>query len=477
MSATPKSMHISSLTTFSPRQKEADVAVLGNKDRPQGHKFVLYGGAMGGGKSYFLRKIALKLLLKWAEEGHENVEVGIFCENYPALKDRQLSKIGVEFPEWIGSMHQDHKIFGKCFILDEAYGKGVIKFRNLDDPSKYQSAEFAAILVDELTKNKQDTFDDLRHRMRWPGISDCKFIGATNPGSVGHAWVKKLWLDGIFDENEQEKDDFMYIQALAEDNPHLDPNYLKSLDSLPNDKRRAYRDGDWDVFKGQYFSEFNRNIHSCEPFPIPSEWKKFIMGDYGYAAPSAVYWGAMSPEGRLFIYRELYVREHTFSQLAQAIVELTPPSEKITYWVFDPAIWARRGEVGGALSGAEIMSNRYMQISRKRLNIIRGNNDRINGWIETREWLKTYVVDNAVTSNLMIFNNCTNLIRTFPSLVYDENKAEDCDTHGEDHGPDAVRYGIMSRPIPTHTPEQVHDAWFNKKLRDSKKRSRLNLFG
>lgn len=464
------SIQLTDLTSFSPRQKEADTAV-------RDHRYVLYGGAMGGGKSYFLRKMALKLLLTWAQQGHENVEVGIFCENYPALKDRQLSKIGVEFPDWLGTLHQDHKIFGKSFVLNKEYGGGIIKFRNLDDPAKYQSAEFAAILVDELTKNKQETFDDLRHRMRWPGISNTKFIGATNPGSIGHAWVKKLWLDGVFDPNEEEKHEFKYVQALALDNPHLDSSYLKSLDSLPNDKRRAYRDGDWDIFKGQYFSEFSRNIHTCEHFAIPREWKKFVMGDYGYAAPSAVYWGAMSPEGQLYLYRELYVRELTFSALAQAIIENTNPDEDIKYWVFDPAIWARRGEVDGALSGADIMSAKYLQITGKHLNIIKGNNDRINGWIEVREWLKPYVADDDVKAKLMVFTNCVNFIRSFPSLVYDETKVEDCDTDGEDHAADAVRYGIMSRPMPTHTPEQVEERWFQRKMKKNRKKARLNRFG
>ena len=464
-------VHLNDILNFSPKQKEAELAV-------QKYDYVLYGGAMGGGKSYFLRKIALKLLLDWYfSYGLENVEVGIFCENYPALKDRQLSKIGVEFPDWLGTMHQDHKVFGKSFILNPEYGSGVIKFRNLDDSAKYQSAEFAAILVDELTKNKLEVFEDLRHRMRWPGITHTKFVAATNPGGIGHAWVKKMWLDHTFDENEVMKEQFKYVQALAEDNPHLDKNYLLSLDSLPADKRRAYRDGDWDVFKGQYFSEFTRRVHTCEPFPIPYDWKKFIMGDYGYRAPSAVYWGAMSPEGRLYIYRELYVREHTFQQLAKAIIENTPPSEEIKYWVFDPAIWARRGEVDGALSGAEIMQGTYRSITHKNLHMLQGNNDRINGWVEVREWLKTYIDDGEVKSKIVIFETCTNFIRTFPSLIYSETRVEDLDTDGEDHAADALRYGIMSRPMPTHSKEEEEELWFKKRMKQNKKKAAANRFG
>jgi phage terminase large subunit len=121
-------------------------------------KFLLYGGALGGGKSYFLRWILVRLLMTWFQtKGLRRVQVMLACEDYPSLKDRQLSKIGSEFPLWLGKSSSDHKDYGRCFILNDEYGGGVLCFRNLDDSSKYQSAEFAAIAVDELTKNDVDT--------------------------------------------------------------------------------------------------------------------------------------------------------------------------------------------------------------------------------------------------------------------------------------------------------------------------------
>ena len=188
-------VRFSELAHFTPKQKEADRLI----DR---FKYFLYGGAMGGGKSYLLRWKLLKLLFRWAKQGHTGVVVGLFCEDYPALKDRHLSKIGKEFPKWLGKLHNDHKEHGRAFILNPEYGSGVIAFRNLDDPSKYASSEFAAEAVDELTKNQEDVFDDLRTRLRWPGIADVRFFAATNPGGVGHAWVKRKWLDGEHDEHE-----------------------------------------------------------------------------------------------------------------------------------------------------------------------------------------------------------------------------------------------------------------------------------
>jgi len=152
-------------------------------------KFLLYGGALGGGKSYFLRWYGVRrLMVLFMHFGIKQAVGMLACEDYPSLKDRQLSKISREFPAWMGKMHQDHRDYGRCFILHEKWGGGVLCFRNLDDPSKYASAEFAFILVDELTKNPYDVFTFLRTRLRWKGLTDveCQLIGATNPGSVGH---------------------------------------------------------------------------------------------------------------------------------------------------------------------------------------------------------------------------------------------------------------------------------------------------
>src|SRR2546429_390909 len=86
----------------------------------------------------------------------------------------------------------------KEFILAPEYGSGVIMLRNLDDPSKYLSTEFAAVAVDELTRDDLQTFNDLRLRLRWPEVDRPLFLGASNPGGIGHAWVKQYWLDADF---------------------------------------------------------------------------------------------------------------------------------------------------------------------------------------------------------------------------------------------------------------------------------------
>ena len=449
MGDTMEKVRFSELCNFSVKQLEAHESV-------SLYKYLLYGGAMGGGKSYWLRwETAWHLALLTKKYGITGIVGGLFCEDYPSLKDRQVSKIAQEFPDWLGDMHADHKEYGKCFIAKPEYGSWVMALRNLDDASKYKSAEFAVIAIDELTKNKKEVFDDMKTRLRWSGISsfDCKFLSGTNPGEIGHAWVKKWWLDRDFEEEMiPSSKQFFYIPAKAEDNNHIDVGYLDTLDSLPSDKRKAYRDGDWSIFKGQYFSEWREAIHVIEPFALSLDYRRFVCGDYGFAKPSAIYWCAIDEDGVIYVYRELYVTEHTYEELMAKIVSLTPDSEKIDFMVFDPAIWAKKDS---PISGADKMQAKYKELTGKAVNLQQGENSRVVGWGQVREYLKPFIRNGVQIAKLQVFSVCNNLTRTLPGLVYDKNRVEDVDSDGEDHAGDAVRYGIMARPRVTKKRNRV----------------------
>ncbi len=409
-----------------PRQKEF-------LDATRTHEYTLFGGAAGPGKSYILRWWLVDLLLKWAALGLTGVRVGLFCEDYPALRDRHLSKVRSEFPAWLGTLNEtQHE-----FRLHKHYGGGVVAFRNLDKPAKYQSVEFAAIAVDELTMNQRETFDVLRARKRWPGIAFSPFAAATNPGGIGHVWVKQLWVDRDFsgDDRRLSPESFAFVPARAGDNPALPSSYLATLDTLPDKLRKAFLLGDWNIFVGQFFDEWDASVHVCKPFAIPPEWTRWTATDYGNAAPMCTGWFARDPKTRrIYLYREIYRTRMTDVEQARAILAASK-DERITTNVADPSMWSTEP------NGVSIAQTYHQQ----GLPIQPANNDRRSGWLKVREVLKH---DETTPPRLQIFETCVNTIRTLPGLVHDNLDVEDVDTDGEDHAGDMVRYGVQAEAKP-----------------------------
>jgi len=404
-------------------------------------KYLLYGGAGGGGKSYFLRWAALYLLIKWFKQGHTGVRVGIFCEDYPSLHERQTSKVIREFPEWLGKYNSSLNEYQ----LGPEYGGGIIAFRNLDKPEKYRSAEFAAILVDELTMNQEQDFHDLRFRLRWTGITDTKFIGATNPGSIGHGWVKRRWIEGDFPPEERGiAPSFAYVRALVGDNPHVSLSYHEVLDSLPEDMRKAVRDGDWSIFAGQFFGSWRDERHVVEDFIIPDEWPRYLAMDFGKTNPFCALWVAVDYDGNFYIYREHYQAGWEAKDNFNKVFERSQ-GEEHKWQVLDSASfsaqWGASFNRGAGETIADIAYASGLQPHPSPKN-------RKHGWVLFTRALQWQVpgengIMHEIVPKLRVFRSCTEFIRTVPELVLDKNDNEDLDTKGEDHAADAFSYFLQ----------------------------------
>jgi len=235
------------------------------------HRFTLFGGARGPGKSYWLRWYALRQLLDLHRHGIDHVSWGLFCESYPELQDRQTSKIVSEFPARLGEV-RDTKSHGLGFHLHEKYGGSVILLRNLDDPAKYKSSEFAGISVDELTLTPKRTFDMLRGSLRWPGVARTQFCAGTNPDGKHAAWVRQLWIERDFTgEGFEEllplRDEFAFVPALPTDNPFLSADYWHDLKTQPRQVREAWLEGSWYAKSSNVvYSDFDEgNLTDAEP--------------------------------------------------------------------------------------------------------------------------------------------------------------------------------------------------------------------
>ena len=395
------------------------------------HRYTLFGGSRGPGKSFWLRWWLLRyLLLAHAAAGLKGVRVMLACEDYPALQDRHLSKVMMEFPSELGAYNAQ----AREFRLKPQAGSGVLCFRNLDDPAKYQSAEFAAIGVDELTKNSREVFDVLRGSLRWPGVKATRFVAATNPGGPGHLWVKQLWIDRQFPpELRSRADEFAFVRALPSDNPHLDGSYWDELNSLPDPLRRAWVEGDWSVFAGQVFAEWRDSVHVVEPFEIPAEWIRWRAVDWGYSSPFCCLWFAQQPgHERVYVYREVYEAGLTDREQARRVRDVTG-DERIRWTLADPSMWTAKSHENVTFSTAD-------EYAAEGVMLTQADNNRLNGVRRVHEMLR---VRDDGKPGLLVFRSCVNLIRTLPALPYDETHVEDVDTDAEDHAYDALRYGLM----------------------------------
>lgn len=440
---------------------------------------VLYGGAAGGGKSKaILWDAVTKCLL------NEKVRIGVFRRTFPELEKSIIFNFLKEVPKDI--YEYSRQLHRAMFYKTGS----VLEFNHCQyesDVFKYQSVEFDFLYFDELTHFTESQYKYLLSRLRTanPKIKP-QVKSGSNPGNIGHVWVKKRFIDMVEPEVVTERiieDDeginkftVQFIPAKLYDNKILmeaDPAYELRLKRLPHDERRALLDGDWDVFKGQFFKEWREDKHVIEPFRIPREWKRFRAMDWGYSNPSAVLWCAVEPKTeRIIVYKELYLKQATISGLAESIIknsyfedDSTP--ENISYTVADPSIWSINQYEKGESIAYKLIEYGIM--------VTKADNSRVSGWAAVRDLMYW---DKNTEPKLVFFNTCRNAIRTLPGLIYDDRKVEDLDTTGEDHIADALRYAIMSNPkankVLTKSYEKANT--FNKFIKLQQKRKSAGAY-
>ena len=285
------------------------------------HKYTLFGGRRGPGKSYWLRWYPVRFLLMVAAQHRlMGARWGLFCEDYPSLKDRQITKIEKEFPDWLGHL-KDSQTEGLAFHIGERYGGGVIALRNLDDPAKYKSSEFIGASIDELTQNRSlNTFNVLRGSLRWPGYDDPRLIAASNPDGPGQRWVRELWIERAFPPEMQPlENQFTYVPAGPHDNPHLSQSYWEELETLPTPLRKAWVEGDWYVtFEGLVYDEFGQdNLTQDEPDP---DKPVFLGYDDGYIDPRAILF-IQQNANQILVFDEIYHSKHLAETCVNEVVE------------------------------------------------------------------------------------------------------------------------------------------------------------
>ena len=436
---------------------------------------ILYGGAAGGGKTKALIMDALFRCLKWP-----NTVAVIFRRTYQELEDTDIKEAQSSYPESIATYnagrHEYRLVNGSKILFRHC--------ENAADRFRYSGLEAQHMYFDELTTFEQVVYDFLKTRLRAKRSLGCVPIvkSASNPGNIGHGWVKKLFVDAgpymeirtqeVYSEtlHKTKKIKTQYIPSLATENPYITDDYIFELEQKPEALRRALLNGDWDSFEGQVFKEWKDDpahykdrlwTHVIEPFDIPADWPRYFGFDHGYSKPFSCGWFAMGPDGCLYRYKEWYGCkprqanvgiELTPAQITEGILEREAPEIRDNIKVLrvaDPAIFDKsRGD-----SVADQMAPGFYG-RRQGVVFDKGDNARIAGKMQMHERLR---FDEHGRPKLQVFSTCKDFIRTVSTLPYSETKPEDIDTDAEDHIYDETRYVLMAHPLtPTKKPPQVY---------------------
>ena len=236
---------------------------------------VLFGGAAGGGKSYGQLADALVYALRYP--GSRQL---LLRRTLPELENSLIRSALAMYPStlyhYLSSKHTG--VFLNGSLLDFGYCDSE------RDVFRYQSAEYDVIRFDELTHFTESMYLYLMSRLRGASPFPRQMKSTTNPGGLGHEWVKRRFVDPA-PAGEVITDPWgsrIFIPARVQDNRFLmanDPKYIDRLQRLPEQERRALLEGDWDLCEGRFFSAWDRSIHTCEPFEIPSHWRRYCAID------------------------------------------------------------------------------------------------------------------------------------------------------------------------------------------------------
>lgn len=407
-----------------------------------------YGGARGGGKSYAMRRKLVMLCMRYP-----NLSALLLRRTMQELRENHILPL-----QFALNGYAAYKKDERSFIFPNGSRLKLGYCDNDSDVMQYQGTEYDVIGFEEATNFKEDWIKFILTSLRSTRTDFMTRAYYTcNPGGPGHSYIKRLFVDRDFREREK-PEDYYFIPAKVYDNRVLmdaNPEYISALEALPEHKRRAHLDGDWDVYEGQVFEEFRDDpehykdrhyTHVIEPFEIPDTWTLYRSYDHGYAKPFSCAWWACDYDGRLYRILELYgcaQREENvgvkwstseiFAKISSYEREHRWLKGKKIYGVADPAIWAS----DGGISIAEVAESYGVYFEK-------GDNQRIAGWAQVHNRM---MFDENGIPMMYIFNNCRGFIRTIPLLQYSKISVEDVDTSMEDHIADETRYMCMMHPI------------------------------
>ncbi len=202
-----------------------------------------------------------------------------------------------------------------------------IAIGGMDKPEKVMSSEYDIIYVQEATDLNLEDWEALISRLRNWQVSFQQILADCNPNVPTH------WLKARADRGA-----VTAITSRHTDNPMLyfqepDPRagqlteagetYVrKTLGALTGVRKLRLLDGLWAAAEGLIYSNWDPEVHHIAPFEIPSTWRRVWGIDWGYTNPFVCGFWAIDPDGRMFLYREVYMSRQLVEDHAKTILDL-----------------------------------------------------------------------------------------------------------------------------------------------------------
>lgn len=428
-------------------------------------KYIRYVGGIGSGKSL----IGCITVLSWAVQYPGDYLIA--RQFYPELKDTTMQTfLDICPPELI----KKREIANNVVYIQGANGVSRILFRPLVEPDKLRSLNLNGFYIDEANQVSEAAFTLLQGRLRGRHVRK----GILTQNSGGHDWSWRWFVKQDMHKTSESKNAFLNIVAPSTENIHLPEGYVQMMMDTWSEERIAREIlADEDSFEGQVYPEFKQNIHVIPPFAIPDDWVRVVGADHGFRNPAAWVWGAVDPDGDIYIYREFYQREWTIPEIMEGkrddksgewqkgVVGLSK-GENIEMIYMDPNAAAQKGRK----TGTEM--DEYREYAPKTWAIVKANNKKEPGIDRVKQYLK--VDERTRRPRLFVFNTCNNLIDEVVTYRWAElpvgqqgrqNEREEPVKY-HDHACDALRYLIMSRPEPAAEElawYEEHNIEFNSK--------------
>ncbi|MCP4934853.1 MAG: hypothetical protein GY927_11775 [bacterium] len=377
------------------------------------------------------------------------------CQRFPGLDVLYLRKVGKAARKALQQLrskvlaYTPHDYSSHLGLITFPNQSTVVigHYRNDADIENYQGLEYDAIIIEEATQLKQETKDMLLGSLRSskPGWR-VRLYEAANPGGIGHASFKNKY---IIPWRKQQETETHFIPMTWRDNRFVQPEYVAYLNSLKGVLRRMWREGDWDVGVGQFFTNWNHDLHVIRPFDIPSHWKVWAALDYGYSHPTAVGWFAKDGDGKVYQVGEYGASRRLVPSHAENIHKFTVeytgrPVSQLTKFVAGHDCFANRGDERG-----KTIAQQYQA---QGIKLTKANINRTTGAAEMLDRLGSE--EDKQPASWAIFDTCTETIETLPRMMQDPKRPEDvlkvdANPAGEegDDFYDMPRYGLMAEPM------------------------------